>query len=69
MCHGRHGMGSPLITGVLHDRIVVDDADSIAETIANGIGDDKTSMPAFGRTLARDQIDDIVTYLKAPPPR
>jgi len=51
---------------VLGDFALNADADALATFIAEAVAD--TGMPAFGKTLSRDQIDGVVAYLKSHEP-
>jgi mono/diheme cytochrome c family protein len=34
------------------------------DVVLHGAGNSKSAMPAYYRTLPRDQVSDIVSYLK-----
>ncbi len=68
-CHGEQGQGTPLTGPVLIDRVKNDDPESVAETVAAGLGPKKPLMPSWRHTLSPDQIADIITYLSTSAPR
>ncbi len=65
-CRGDHGHGASLTTIALGDFALNADAEALATFIAEGVAD--TDMPAFGKTMTRDQIDDVVAYLRSHEP-
>ncbi len=65
-CHGEEGRGGSLTTIALRDFARDADVASLAAFIAEGVAD--TGMPAFGKTLTREQINDAITYLKSHKP-
>lgn len=64
MCHGREGRGSSLFGVVLRDIVAGADSDSLVELVLHGAGNNNSPMPAYDKTLARNQVSDIVSYLK-----
>lgn len=62
-CHGDGGRGGSLATIVLRDVVRDADAGTLSTFIVEG-GPPGIAMPAFGKTLTREQIDDVVAYLK-----
>jgi mono/diheme cytochrome c family protein len=73
-CHGKSGMGdgeagksltpSPALLAWMIQRPVAVD-EYLMWTISEGGADFKTSMPAFKGTLTRDQIWQIIAYMRA----
>jgi mono/diheme cytochrome c family protein len=62
-CHGDKGSGSPFTAGALKDAVRdIDDA-ALAGLIEEGLPG--TSMPGFKKTLAKDQIEDVVQFLRS----
>jgi mono/diheme cytochrome c family protein len=62
-CHGANGRGGSLTTVALVSLARAAQADSLARFIAEG-GPPGFPMPAFGKTLTPDQIQDVIAYLK-----
>jgi mono/diheme cytochrome c family protein len=62
-CHGPKGSGGPFTNGSLKDAIRdIDDA-ALTSLIENGLP--STSMPGFTKTLAKDQIGDVVQFVRS----
>ena len=64
MCHGREGRGSPLFDVVLQDFVAGADPDRIVDVVLHPSGNNNSAMPAYDKTLSRDQVSDIISYLK-----
>ena len=62
VCHGDHGRGSALTTLVLADEMSSFDDDTLSTIIQEGAPG--SAMPAFDKTLTRDQVRDVIAYLR-----
>jgi mono/diheme cytochrome c family protein len=61
-CHGEQGRGGSLTTIVLSEFAPDADAETLTAFVVEG-GPPASGMPAFGKTLTKDQINDVVAYL------
>jgi mono/diheme cytochrome c family protein len=62
-CHGEKGSGSQLTTVALKDVTREVDAATLVSVVEKGLPG--TRMPSFEKTLARDQIGDVVQFVKS----
>jgi mono/diheme cytochrome c family protein len=62
-CHGDRGSGGPFTSVALKDAARNVDADTLASVIENGLPG--TRMPSFKKTLAKDQIGDVVQFVRS----
>jgi mono/diheme cytochrome c family protein len=61
-CHGEQGHGGSLTTITLSDFAHDADAETLTAFVVEG-GPPASGMPAFGKTLTKDQVNDVVAYL------
>ena len=66
-CHGAKGMGDTLLGKNLQMRpLGSDDGQNKSDDeLASIIGKGKNRMPAFGRKLSKQQIADVVRYIRS----
>jgi len=62
-CHGDKGTGSPFTSSVLKDAVRDVDNAALVTLIEEGLPG--TSMPAFKNTLGKDQIGDVVEFVRS----
>jgi len=62
-CHGDKGSGSPFTSSALKDAVRDVDGAALASLIEEGLPG--TSMPGFKNTLAKDQIGDVVQFVRS----
>jgi mono/diheme cytochrome c family protein len=61
-CHGQQGAGSPFTTTPLKNAAHDLDLNALIAFVREGIPG--TGMPAFGRTLTREQIGEIAAIVR-----
>ena len=62
VCHGEKGAGAPPTKAVLKDVAKSMDDATVTKFINEGISG--TSMPGFGKTLSKEQIADVIAYVR-----
>ena len=58
------GRGSLLFDVVLQDTVAGADPDSLEDFVLHSPSNSKSAMPAYDKTLTKDQVSDVVSYLK-----
>ena len=67
-CHGKDGRGKTIKGRLKHARNLTDaewQGKVSDERIFNSINNGKEKMPAFGKKLSQEQIEALVTYVRA----
>ncbi len=49
---------------VLRDFVAVADPDRIVDVVLHSADDNTSAMPAYDKTLTREQVSDIIAYLR-----
>ncbi len=67
-CHGPDGKGNQKMAAML--KVTIPDLGQVAPNmtdsdLAKFIAEGKKPMPAFGKTLSKDELDAVVHYVKA----
>lgn len=60
-CHGERGSGGPSTTLALREQVRGLDDEAIIDFVAEGA---PGAMPGFGRTLTREQLADLVAFMR-----